>query len=59
MKNTNYTVLKSFNTTSTSGYVGQAGVIYFQAYAKTTTSFKTYDGTDSLRTVWYAFGQSA
>ena len=57
MKNTNYTVLKSFNTT-TGGYTSGATALYYQAYAKTTTSFNTYDGTTTLKTVWYACGQS-
>ena len=59
MKNTNYTVLKSFNTTLTYGYNAVFNVLYVQAYAKTTTSFKTWDGNTTLNTVWYACGQSA
>ena len=58
MKNTNYTVLKSFNTTVDGAVTSHVGA-YVQAYAKTTTSFKTYDGTSALRTAWYACGQSA
>ena len=58
MKNTNYTVLKSFNTTMYGPVVDHAGA-YVQAYVKTTTSFKTYDSSSTARSVWYAFGQSA
>ena len=54
MKNTNYTALKNLNTTLTGGYNGGVTALYFQAYAKTTTSFKTYDGNTTLNTVWYA-----
>ena len=58
MKNTNYTVLKSFNTTIDDTVASFDGA-YVQAYAKTTTSFKTIDGATNAKTVWYAFGQSA
>lgn len=59
MKNTNYTVLKNFNTTLTSGYTAATFAAYYQAYAKTTTSFKTLDGITTLKTVWYACGMGA
>ena len=59
MKNTNYTVLKSFNTTLTYGANETFVALYLEAYAKTTTSFKTYDSINNLKTVWYACGQSA
>ena len=59
MKNTNYTVLKSFNTTLTYGANETFVALYLQAYAKTTTSFKTWDGNTTRNTVWYACGQSA
>lgn len=59
MKNTNYTVLKSFNTTLSSGHGSSFASVYLQAYAKTTTAFKTYDGNTTLNTAWYACGQSA
>ena len=58
MKNTNYTVLKSFNTTVDGSVASHVGT-YVQAYAKTTTAFKTMDGVNATKTVWYACGQSA
>ena len=58
MKNTNYTVLKSVNTTADGAAASHHGA-YVEAYAKTTTSFKTYDGNTTLNTAWYACGQSA
>ena len=57
-KNTNYIVLKTFNTTLESYFSDSFPAVYMQAYSKTTTSFKTHTGTDSssLTTVWYACG---
>lgn len=57
-KNTNYIVLKSFNTQSASysstAFIGG----YIQAYLKTNTSFQTYNNSTGAETVWYACGQS-
>lgn len=51
--NTNYIVLKSFNTTIETPDSTQFIGAYVQAYSKTNTSFKTYDNNN---TAWYACG---
>ena len=57
-KNTNYIVLKAFNTTLEAHSSGLVNAYYIQAYSKTNTSFKTYNSSATWNTVWYACGQS-
>ena len=57
-KNTNYIVLKAFNTTEEAPASTAFAGAYIQAYSKTNTSFKTYNYDYGASTVWYACGQS-